>query len=359
MPPNSTQEPTLATLARLSVRDVGRTRRRVPDSLRAMDGEHSSLQGGEPLLLARSVMDHPLRLLLEQFVTLGGSHWSPPGFAVLASRSPNLARLRTDLQASLVASAMRLSSVDYARRKYVREASPTEERAAELVRYAYMDAYMEAKHQILATLDRTDVEGRPEPTVGEFGASAVLERVLSSYWSAHLLFNLGHGFEGYTVARLVLEQLAWACAAANLETVDAIEQLSANRCITQLKQVVPSVGKLYGFLSKATHIGYESHSEFLVVAAGRNAVLHARGDYLSYGFVILTLADLFIVVWELSQHRFLNHLESIDIQQGFPTLKIARPFLTTSHRCIDAIEAAVAAQQGAAADDRPQAGDRG
>ncbi len=63
------------------------------------------------------------------------------------------------------------------------------------------------------------------------------------------------------MARLILEQIAWAYAAYKMREVGDIERIITTRSISQLKKRIPVAGELYGF-EKKTHIDYCSHLEF-------------------------------------------------------------------------------------------------
>jgi hypothetical protein len=143
------------------------------------------------------------------------------------------------------------------------------------------------------------------------------------------MYRMGHKYEGHAVARLILEQIAWAYAAHQSDDLAFIEKIGATRSIATLKHFLPEAGQLYGFLSSKIHIDYSSHNEFLQVEHGQNIVLHARPDYDEYTEVILKLADLFGIVWEVSQATYIEDLETItNSPDGHAYLpKLNRPFL--------------------------------
>ncbi len=115
--------------------------------------------------------------------------------------------LRLNVRAAVVASTLRLSSVDYARRRYVsslEDPEPDEESP----RAAYTTAYRSAKVYMSRLMEKLQTSERPDPSVGVFGASLVLERLEPSFFCAHFLYRMGHKYEGHAVARLILEQIA-------------------------------------------------------------------------------------------------------------------------------------------------------
>jgi hypothetical protein len=244
------------------------------------------------------------RLLLEDFDVVGTSL-----YMALVPRGRMFEDFTSNVRAAIVTSTLGLSSVDYARRKYLPKTP--RHREPNHMREAYTDAYMASKHYIARLLNRFTDEGRPDPTVGVFGAALVLERLKSSFFSAHFLYRLGHNYEGHAIARLILEQIAWAYSAYPSNDMKVIESIKTTRSVTALRKFAPEAGRLYSFRSNKTHIDYSSHMEFLQIEDGRGVVLHAQPAYKECAKVILTLSDLFGAVWEVTQADYLTSLETI------------------------------------------------
>lgn len=234
---------------------------------------------------------------------------------------------KSNIRAAVVASTLRLSSIDYARRRYVSQQEGDGDEKS--VPDAYSDAYAAAKEYMTRLMAKLTTSNKPDPTVGVFGASVVLERLEPSFFCAHFLYRMGHKYEGHAVARLILEQIAWAYSAHQSDDMAFIETIETTRSITALKRFAPEAGRLYGFLSAKTHIDYSSHMEFLRVEDGRNVVLHAQPDFDEYAKVILRLADLFGLVWEVTQATYLVEVETIVEHPNGDTYlpKPDRPFL--------------------------------
>lgn len=183
--------------------------------------------------------------------------------------------LRSNIRAALTASTLHLSSVDYARRRYM--SSPEKTGTNEdFLQTAYVAAYRSAKAYMSSLLTKLQTSGRPDPSVGVFGASLVLERLAPSFFCAHFLYLMGHRYEGHAVARLILEQIAWAYAAYQADDLAFLEKIETTRSVGILKRFSPEAGRLYGFLSKKTHIDYSSHMEFLRVKDDETVILHAH-----------------------------------------------------------------------------------
>ena len=236
--------------------------------------------------------------------------------------------LKQNVQAALAASSVHLKSLDYARKRYVEQGRSGTSTDAHV---PYVEAYKLAKNHVRQNIRRLRTNGRPDPTVGVFGASLALERLPASFFCAHFMYRMGHKYEGHAVSRLILEQIAWAFAAHVSDDMAYIERIEATRAIGGLKTFLPEAGRLYGFLSTKTHIDFSSHDEFLKVEDGKNFVLHAHPNFEEFAHVMLTLADMFALVWEVSQVEYLDELESI--HRGTDGLSLvprsSRPFLTT------------------------------
>ncbi|PKN52307.1 MAG: hypothetical protein CVU55_07180 [Deltaproteobacteria bacterium HGW-Deltaproteobacteria-13] len=250
--------------------------------------------------------------------------------------------LRDNIQAAIVASTMRLSSIDYAKKQYCKTISLVEDVGEDAVEAQYILAYKSAKKYIDELITRLSANDKPRPSKGVFGASLVLERLPYSFFSAHLLYELGHRYEGHAVSRLILEQIAWAHAAYTLDCIDDIKAIITTKVVSKLKKVIPLGGKLYGFLSKKTHLDYQSHPDFLRVDNSKNVILHTQFEFYEYAQIILHLADLFGIVWELSQFKYLEKTECIETIDGLLTIRKDRPFLKILKEHLNNIETAYA-----------------
>jgi hypothetical protein len=233
--------------------------------------------------------------------------------------------LRQNIEAAVIAATSGLKSIDYAKRTYVRDQAfdilpDNEERE-------YISAYKSAKQYMLNLMSKFSGEGLPRPSNGVFGASLVLERLPISFFSAHLLYRLGHRYEAHAVSRLILEQIAWAHAVYKLEDIDDIKKIETTKSISKLKKITPKCGVLYGYLSNKTHIDYSSHGDFLHVENGKNVVLYTQQQFYEYAQVILHLADMFGIVWELSQYKYLSEVETIQTKDNIYSVKADRPFI--------------------------------
>ena len=225
-----------------------------------------------------------------------------------------------------MASQLHLSSIDYAKKRYCFEKAIDDDPKAMPPAKRYISAYMASKYYIETMLSRASPCATASERLGSFGAEVALRRLQYSFFSAHLLYQLGHKYEAHAVSRLVLEQIAWAYSASQLDNLAEIKKLVTTNCISRLRELNQGYGRLYGILSKKVHLDYENHGEFLRVKNGESAVLLTLFDYYEYAFVLLTLADLFGIVWELSQAAFIQDFEATHITDGVRSIRDDRPF---------------------------------
>ena len=173
-----------------------------------------------------------LRNLLEDFEIVGNIR----KFALIHKRDYS-SNLRDNIQAAITAETLRLSSIDYAKKRYCKTNSKDIHKTTSVD--LYIKAYYIAKEYMRDLVRGLETEDRPLPTNGVFGAGLALERLRYSFFSAHLLYRLGHRYEGHAVSRLILEQIAWAYAAYTLDDVDTIANIKTTKAITTLKKCIP------------------------------------------------------------------------------------------------------------------------
>ncbi len=82
---------------------------------------------------------------------------------------------------------------------------------------------------------------------------SALIRLEATFKSAYGLIRKDYIFESTSLARMILEQLSWAFVAFDTKK-DKLSSLKPNKCITKFKAFYSNSGKLYGELSKWSHI---------------------------------------------------------------------------------------------------------
>lgn len=273
---------------------------------------------------ARSIRD-----LLEDFERIGFGQYS----ALIPSCDFD-SGLYNNVMAAVLASKLNLSSIDYTKRRYIPELIPDGNTKTIPPVKRYIKAYMQSKYYIKTMLSKTSPAITETPQLGAFGAAVVLIRLQYSFFSAHILYRLGHKYEAHAVSRLILEQIAWAYSAFQLNDLDAVKKLVTTNCIGKLRKLNPAYGQLYGVLSKKVHIDYESHNEFLHIEDGNPTILQSHFDFYEYALVILTLADVFGIVWELSQTAYIQNFEATEVIDGVRSIRADRPFRKIVEGCL-------------------------
>jgi hypothetical protein len=270
--------------------------------------------------------------LLEDFEVLGQRK-----HMALICRDDDLVDLRANVLAASLTSYFGLKSVDSIKHQYADFLTADQDDISR-PQHAYVDAYRCVKKYIWKMHHKLKTKGLPQPSLGVFGAGLVLDRLLYSFFCAHFLYRLGHRYEGHAISRLILEQIAWAYAAHNLDDVKDIAKIKTTQSITSLKCLYPEASHLYGFLSKKTHIDYTNHFEFLRIKNGKNAILHAQPEFEEYAQVLFTLGDVFGIVWELSQFDYIKKHEAIEInKKGVVSIRSDRPFLAEMRKHLEII----------------------
>jgi hypothetical protein len=176
---------------------------------------------------------------------IGMERGSPPEF-------------RRRILAGAISYQLRLKSMDYALKRYV-DADLYENESISLGDSVsdYLRKSVELLMKELRNLHT------PHPSFGEFGAEITLFRVPHCLDIARMLSNRGLLLEVLPILRLCLEMMAWSSAAFYIKDENQITSLRAQSCISEIKDVYPTAGKLYGYLSTFSHWGHLIHGHFL------------------------------------------------------------------------------------------------
>lgn len=216
-------------------------------------------------------------------------------------------------------------SVDYQLRRYndyydYERPSPEER--------VMFDALIASKRHVSEFINTLSKFPNVSVNSGRFAAEACLLRLQASFKSAILLVRQGFTFEASAICRLILEQLAWAYAVHEIEDHSFFE-LEPNRCITNLKNLLPTSGRFYGSLSKLAHLHPNNTPEYIEFEGSQAFVLlsisHLRWSVV---FDILNLADWFQLVGEFVVFDHISQPKSIyRNQSGELAIRADRPFL--------------------------------
>jgi hypothetical protein len=163
------------------------------------------------------------------------------------------------------------------------------------------EVVLPARAEVFAAVGRFSSAGKGRyPKAGQFAAGMALTRLNTTFTVLALLTRYGYGFEAAGVARLVLEQLAWAYAVRDGEDASLLEVMP-QKSIGRLREILPWAGRLYGLLSEYAHIKPSLGGEYVEVSEEAVAVYSRRpinwSPMLAWCYALL--ADAFVVVAEI------------------------------------------------------------
>jgi hypothetical protein len=239
------------------------------------------------------------------------------GFPVgMLRKSPPEFRRR--VLAAAVSYQLRLRSIDYALKRYV--APDLYEGDDISLGDAVSDYLRDSATTVMKELRNLQTE---HPTFGIFGAEITLYRLPHSLDVARMLSNRGLLLEVLPILRLSIEMMAWAQVAFYMQDEDEIVALKAPSCISEMKNVYKTTGKLYGYLSRFAHWGHVVHGQFLSVDPHQVAVLNASVRYraMALALCLIVLDVLIEVVRKLYPER--SHALIVGVQ-GVPDQNAAR-----------------------------------
>jgi hypothetical protein len=114
---------------------------------------------------------------------------------------------------------------------------------------------------------------------------------------ARMLANRGLFLEVLPILRLCLEMTSWSAIAFHIENEKDVELLKATACISKMKPIYESTGKVYGYLSKFAHWEQAVHSHFLDFEGDNVAVISASCRHRAVSLTLcLLLLDIFVEV---------------------------------------------------------------
>jgi hypothetical protein len=206
----------------------------------------------------------------------------------LLRKSPPEFRRR--VVAAVISYQLQLRSIDYTLKRYV--ASELYEGEDLSLGDAASDYLRDSVTKLMKELRNLHTH----PTFGIFGAEITLYRLPHSLDTARMLSNRGLLLEVLPILRLCLEMIAWANAAFYMQDEDEIVALKAQSCISGIKNVYKTAGRIYGYLSTFSHWGHVIRGQFLEVHP-QVAVLNASVRYRAMALALcLIILDVFVEV---------------------------------------------------------------
>jgi hypothetical protein len=162
------------------------------------------------------------------------------------------------------------------------------------------------KRQVREAVDRiSDLDAPAGAPPGLVAAQAALLRLQASFRGAILMCSLGLRFEAAVIARLIVEQIAWAYAVHGFKDL-AFWDVLPTKSVSALKVIWPEVRRLYGQLTEVAHIAPEVTAQYLLFSGTESSVVIASVDDTKIvSFQLLYLAYVFSVVSAVTMRSFL------------------------------------------------------
>jgi hypothetical protein len=220
--------------------------------------------------------------------------------------------LRIKVIAAVKAWLLGLSSADSVRKRY--GAAWQKPRIDK-----HLQLHREMQHAVRYELARVffrlnAVANAPKPQSVTLGAMA-LTRTLSSFSAANILFRMGFLFEGFSICRIILEQVSWAHAIQALDDA-AIKRCSPQTTIGTLREVVPYAGRFYGSLSQMAHLSPRVMPLYARTSdPNPSVILRSSRACNAAAIVLVDLYDCFSIVTEIIFRNVLDHFEHIKVKK--------------------------------------------
>jgi hypothetical protein len=171
---------------------------------------------------------------------------------------------------------LNISSIDYVLKRYVKQIS-YDANVPDRLDFRISDCVRE----LSGSIDNA-VRGfgdRNDQPVGEFMSEVTFVRLGFAFSAMLTLSNRGYLYETAAVARMALEQIAWAFVAKSHHSYEVVRNLSATHSIGRLKVVYPTAGRYYHWLSEHSHWAYNAHVKTLSSSEGLIEALGASCGY--------------------------------------------------------------------------------
>lgn len=215
---------------------------------------------------------------------IGQNFGTPIG---MQRRSPPEFRRR--VLAAAISHQLGLKSIDYALKRYVEPGVYDEEIST--LGDIVSDYLSASATQFESHLKKLHT---PDPSFGVFGAEITLFRLPHALDVARMLSNRGLLLEVLPILRLCVEMLCWSNVAFGLTDEDDVVALKARQCVSKMKAVYSTIGKLYGYLSEFVHWEQITHGRFITFDQDQTAILKAsvryRAESLALCLVVLDVA---------------------------------------------------------------------
>jgi len=172
----------------------------------------------------------------------------------------------------------------------------------------------------------SEFKERPKETIGLYLAESALQRLYPTFQSAILMVRMGRIFDASALFKLILEQLAWVFSVYKYED-DSVYKVKPSKCISKLKEIIPSTGTAYGHYNTFAHMNSGVTDEYIGKYQSQQVVKfnhpHRRKNLV---LDLLFLADSYRIVTELITFEYHPAPKAWDkLEDGVLQLKQNRP----------------------------------
>lgn len=136
---------------------------------------------------------------------------------------------------------------------------------------------------------------RREPLLGEWAGDMALLRIGFGLERAFAEADKGALYESVVIARMALEQCCWARSIRNLDALEQILGMSVRHCVTISTREIPSIGRLYGWMSNHAHWNHRAQLKSLTMMGGYSSVMLASAEFKAIAYCsILITTDVYL-----------------------------------------------------------------
>jgi hypothetical protein len=223
---------------------------------------------------------------------------------------------------------LRLKSVDYTLKQYLNEVKYEMGDGSRLD--LRVSATLKHRTELLSALI-SRLSERPNKSNGEAIGEWTLLRVPFATKILLSCANRGALFESVAIARMLIEQVAWATKVNGLDDILEIQNTSATKAVAHLKTLCPSAGRLYGWLSSHAHWTYEGHVKAMEFDEHRMIALFATSKFkrkaLALSLVMVSIVTQAFLVSKkaIVDDFFQNSVENNPFEFEFDDERFCRP----------------------------------
>lgn len=240
--------------------------------------------------------------------------------SIVGLRNTDPLGLKRKIAAILVSDFLGLKSIDYAFKRYTKD-QPYPAGDPERLDLRIERFIIDATSTFEAQLFAFSCELPDAPSQTQLAAFALGRLKFSSHFMI-LCAHAGAMLETASIARMLLEKLAWSyCVSKQPDEFDVYE-ISATKCIRGLKEINPCAGRFYGWLSEHVHWSPETHLKSINFSGDKPLYVLASSFFKAKAMLIaLCIIRLYFEVFHLCFAKEFSEIRSRN--PGWPSRSTA------------------------------------